>query len=151
MKSIISIAVAGTLFLLVLVNLALTETAPVFQDIDVNHDGRVTQEEFAEEMKESGFSEIDKDGSKGISLSEWDSIDHVKGNEEDKKVFESIDKNHDKRITFPEFSSYSDKHSNIEREFIIRDKDKDGSLSMDEMSTPPVYRMIRIPFGKSKE
>ena len=85
---------------------------------------------------------------KGISLSEWDSIDHLKGNDEDKKVFESIDKNHKKRITFPEFSSYSDTNSNIDDDFNMLDKEKNGSLSRDEISIPPLFMIINISVGR---
>jgi Ca2+-binding EF-hand superfamily protein len=118
----------------------------VFQSIDSNHDGKVSKEEFESDMEESAFSKIDTDNNRGIVWSEWKNIDNVTDREDHEQLFKSIDRDNNKRINFLEFSDYADEHSNIEDAFMNYDKNKDNSLSPDEITSRPVFRMITIHF-----
>jgi Ca2+-binding EF-hand superfamily protein len=96
-------------------------------------------------MKEHVFDELDNN-SKAISKAEWMSIEGMSETEKHEEMFRRIDKDKDKKITFFEFSDYADKHSNIDEAFIGLDKDGSNSLSPDEITVRPLFKMITIRF-----
>ena len=118
----------------------------LFKSIDENTDGKINQEEFSEDMKDNVFNKLDNNNNKAISKAEWMSIEGVLETEKHEELFKKIDKDKDKRITFFEFSNYADKHSNIEEAFIRLDKDENNSLSPDEITVRPFFKMITIKF-----
>ncbi|TNF53084.1 hypothetical protein EP227_06465 [bacterium] len=124
-----------------------TETTnPVFQDFDSDKDGKVDQEEFMQDMEEDAFNKIDRDDDKVITQEEWNSIERVTDKEKHREIFTYIDKNNDKRISFLEFADYADKHSNLEDSFIRFDKNKNGSLSPNELPAKSRFRLFTIHF-----
>lgn len=118
----------------------------LFKSIDENRDGKINQEEFSKEMKDNVFNKLDNNNNKAISEAEWMSIEGVLETEKHGELFRRIDKDKDKRITFFEFSNYADKHSNLEEAFIRLDKDENNSLSPDEITARPLFKMLTIKF-----
>ena len=118
----------------------------LFKSIDGNTDGKITKVEFSEDMKSFVFYEIDSSHNKSISKSEWMSIEGMRETEKHEELFQRIDKNKDNKITLFEFSNYADKHSNLDNAFIRLDKDENNSLSPDEITARPLFKMLTIKF-----
>ena len=118
----------------------------LFKSIDGNTDGKINQEELSKDMKDYVFDELDNNSNKAISKTEWMSIEGVLETEKHEELFRRIDKDKDKKITFFEFSDYADKHSNLKEAFIRLDKDENNSLSPDEITARPLFKMITIKF-----
>jgi Ca2+-binding EF-hand superfamily protein len=117
-----------------------------FRSIDVDTDGKVTIKEFSEDMKQNAFNDADADRNKSISIEEWRKLHSEKDAGGHMKLFESMDKNRDRRISFFEFSDYAERHSNIEEAFMGLDKDRNNSLSPDELTVRPLFKWITIRF-----
>ena len=117
-----------------------------FKSRDENADGKISEEEFAEDMKKHAFDRLDNSDDKLIAKKEWLSLDGITDYEKHKELFRNIDKDKDKKITFYEFSDYADKHSNIDKAFMGLDKDGSNSLSPDEITYRPLFKMITIKF-----
>lgn len=132
------------IFLSITIVSAVHAAHDLFQSIDKNADGTVNQEEFSEDMKEYVFDELDRDHDNMISKSEWMSIADVLGPKEHEELFQSIDMDRDKRITFFEFSDYAESNANLIEAFIGLDKDGSNTLSPDEITARPLFRMITI-------
>ncbi len=118
----------------------------LFKSIDENADGKINKKEFSKDMKEYVFEEIDNNNNNAVSNEEWLSIDGVLETEKHQELFQRIDRDKDKRITFFEFSDYAEKHSNLEKAFIGLDKDGSNSLSPDEITVRPLFKMLTIRF-----
>ncbi len=118
----------------------------LFNSIDENADGKINQKEFSKDMKEYVFEEIDNNNNNAVSNEEWLSIDGVLETEKHQELFQRIDRDKDKRITFFEFSDYAEKHSNLEKAFMGLDKDGSNSLSPDEITVRPLFKMLTIRF-----
>jgi hypothetical protein len=118
----------------------------LFKSIDENADGTINQEEFSKDMKDYVFNKLDNNNNKAISKAEWMGINNPLDAEQHEVLFQEIDKNKDKLITFFEFSDYAERHSNIEEAFIGLDRDGSNSLSPDEITIRPLFRMITIKF-----
>jgi len=147
MKSIIKNICA--IVIMTFVCLAATESQALhelFRSLDLDKDGKVDRNEFTEDMKRNAFKKLDADNNREISSSEWVSLDSVEELDKHSALFKRLDKDKDRRITFFEFSDYADKHSNIEKAFIGLDKDRNNSLTPDEITVRPVFRMITIYF-----
>lgn len=119
-------------------------TDNVFKSFDRNKDGRISREEFDEDMKGTTFGRLDSDSDKYISLSEWKSLNNVTDEKKHMELFGKIDRDKDKKINFFEYSDYADMHSNIYQAFIGLDKDGSDYLSPDEITLRPLFRMITI-------
>lgn len=118
----------------------------LFEQIDKNKDGTVTLEEFKENMKEYAFDKIDEDDNKRIKEEEWTSFSSVTDKENHFNLFETIDKDKNKKISFFEFSDYADRKSNLEEAFMGLDKNGNNSLSPDELTVRPLFKMFTIRF-----
>jgi len=118
----------------------------LFKSIDKNADGKINQEEFSEDMEEQAFERLDVNNNKNISMKEWESLDTIPDKKKHMELFERMDKDRDKRISFFEFSDYAERHSNVEEAFMGLDKDRNNSLSPDEMTVRPLFKMITIRF-----
>ena len=118
----------------------------LFKAMDENGDGKITIGEFNEDMKEQAFEKLDADHDKTIEKEEWNGHEEISDEEQHVELFERIDKDEDRRINFFEFSDYADKKSNIDEAFIGLDKDGSNSLSPDEITVRPLFKMITIKF-----
>ena len=118
----------------------------LFNEIDVNQDGKVSLEEFVHDMEKSAFDRLDKNKDGFITPIEWSGTDLIEEKEKAQEVFQAIDKKANKRISYPDFTNYADKYSNLEEAFMILDKNKDGSLSPDEITLRPLFRLITIHY-----
>lgn len=137
------------LLIIILWCLALSESEALhslFRSIDANEDGKIDRDEFTHDMKENAFNELDKNQNKEITEGEWVSLDTITEEEKHRELFKAIDKDKDRRITFFEFSDYADRHSNIHEAFIGLDKDNNSSLTPDEITMRPLFKMITIRF-----
>ncbi len=54
---------------------------PLFDSMDKNRDSKIEFEEFAEDMKQYAFDQLDDDDNRNISKEEWNSIDNVSDHE----------------------------------------------------------------------
>jgi len=118
----------------------------LFNEMDVNQDGKVSLEEFTHDMERNAFNQLDKNKDGFITPEEWSRIDFIEEKDKAHEVFKAIDKNANKRITYPNFSNYVEKYSNIEEAFMLLDKNKDGSLSPDEVTVRPLFRLITVRY-----
>ena len=118
----------------------------LFNEMDVNQDGKVSLEEFSHDMENSAFNRLDKNKDGFITPKEWSAVDLIEEKEKAQEVFQAIDKKANKRISYPDFKNYADKYSNLEEAFMILDKNKDGSLSPDEVTLRPLFRLITIHY-----
>jgi len=118
----------------------------LFNEMDLNQDGKVSLEEFSHDMENSAFNRLDKDKDGFITPKEWSAVDLIEEKEKAQEVFQAIDKKANKRISYPDFKNYADKYSNLEEAFMILDKNKDGSLSPDEVTLRPLFRLITIHY-----
>lgn len=118
----------------------------VFENIDANNDGSIVFGEFSRFMKENAFKKLDQNNDDFITRTEWENLQNVTDPEKHAEMFKKMDENRNKRISFFEFSNYADKNSNIEDAFMVTDEDKNNSLSPDEISALPIFRMITIWF-----
>jgi len=128
---------------------ALTDSHAVhelFKSIDENTDGKISDKEFSEDMKEHVFQKMDADDDNMIEKEEWKRVENISDTEKHVEMFERIDTNKDRRISFIEFSDYADKKSNLEEAFMGLDKDGNNSLSPDEITVRPGFKMITIKF-----
>ncbi len=118
----------------------------LFKEMDTNHDSKVDREEFAKDMEMTAFDKLDADKDGFITREEWRKMDYIEDLGKSHEVFKYADRNADKRISFPEFSEYAKKYSNIEEAFMTLDKDKDDSLSFDEVTLRPLFRLFIIRY-----
>jgi Ca2+-binding EF-hand superfamily protein len=118
----------------------------LFKSMDKNVDGTINREEFSKDMEHYAFNELDRNKNKSISSEEWMGIEGVSDMREHENLFRKIDKNRDKIITFFEFSDYAENNSNIQKAFIGLDKDGSNTLSPEEISVRPMFRMVTIKF-----
>lgn len=135
--------------LILIIMFALTDSHAVhelFQSIDENTDGTISEKEFSEDMKEHVFQKMDTDNDNMIEKEEWKRVEHISDTEKHVEMFERIDTNKDKSISFFEFSDYADKKSNLEEAFMGLDRDGNNSLSPDEITVRPGFKMITIKF-----
>jgi Ca2+-binding EF-hand superfamily protein len=118
----------------------------LFNEMDVNRDGKVSLEEFSKNMERDAFNKLDKNKDGFITPEEWVGTDFIEDKEKGREIFRAMDKNAKKRISFLDFSNYADKYSNIEEAFMVQDKDKDGALSPDEITLRPLFRLITVRY-----
>lgn len=142
-KIIVSFLVIAFVFFAAIESKALRN---LFEDMDLNKDGRVDRSEFSEDMKIKAFEKLDVDRNKEITEGEWVSPETILDQDKHSELFKRIDKDKSRRITFFEFSDYAEEDSNIEDAFIGLDKDMNNSLAPDEITVRPVFRMITIYF-----
>jgi len=115
----------------------------VFQVADTNADGKVTCVEMAEDVCRAAFLKIDKDGDKVITWEEWADVDKQPGARE---RFAAMDKNKDAKITIFEFSETARKSLNVNETFRALDRDENGTLSSDEYSGRPHFKILSVQF-----
>lgn len=118
----------------------------LFKSLDLNEDGKVDRDEFSEDMKENAFHRLDTNHDNEISEEEWNSVANIPEIQKHREMFRQIDRDSDRRIKFFEFSDYAERHANIEEAFTGLDKDGSNSLSPDEISVRPLFKMITIHF-----
>jgi len=118
-----------------------------FQAMDVNHDGKVSHEEFSNAVKMSAFQKLDTDKSQFISLDEWLRKDTTP---ESRQHFESLDVNKDGKISRAEFLALPNKETNIDEQFAELDKIKDRFIMPDEQSSRKDDITIMYKFFSTK-
>lgn len=118
----------------------------LFKSIDVDTDGKVSVKEFSDDMKRNAFEQMDADRDKTISAEEWERAAGMESSKKRFELFESMDRDHDRGINFLEFSDYAERHSNIEEAFMGLDKDRNNSLSPDELTIRPIFKLITFRF-----
>jgi len=118
----------------------------LFESMDENRDGEISQKEFKDNMERDAFEKLDTDKDQVIEEEEWTSLEHVSEWEGNIEFFEGIDKDKDRRINFFEFSDYAGSKSNLDEAFMGLDKDGSNSISPDEITTRPLFKMLTIKF-----
>ncbi len=116
---------------------------PAFKATDTNADGKVTCAEMSEAMCRDAFAKTEKNGDHVISWEEWAALDKAPGARE---RFDAMDANKDAKISFFEFSKTARKSANIDRTFSVLDKNGDGTLSQDEYSGHPHFKILSVQF-----
>jgi len=130
-------------------------TSPSFSDLDKDHDGRLTLDEFKAGFQdlanpEEKFKSLDTNGDGFLSISEYkagypDPIPPKKvakngkkaANVDPKKVakqFAKLDSNGDGKLSLDEFKAGYPKLPNPENKFQKLDNDGDGFLSLEEFT-----------------
>ncbi|RJQ55885.1 MAG: hypothetical protein C4526_02610 [Nitrospiraceae bacterium] len=118
----------------------------LFRQMDADGDGRVSREEFTRDMQKDAFDRLDINNDGILTPEEWKKMGYIRKHDSRQEVFRHADKNANKRISLPEFSNYAEKYSNIEEAFMTLDKNMDGSLSPDEVTLRPLFRLITIRY-----
>ena len=114
-----------------------------FQGADTNGDGRVSQDEFAEYTKKSTFERLDTNKDGAITLDEWKAVDHSPDVE---KHFNAMDKDHNGKISYPEFLDAAEWKGALRESFTLLYRDRDNSLSPDELNGRPMFRLLSVDF-----
>jgi Ca2+-binding EF-hand superfamily protein len=134
MKSSISAAVAVSVLALVGVAYAGSKSGPDghrgfgahgFAEVDANHDGKLTREEF-QAHQEQLWSEADSNKDGAVTLEE---VQQARARRAEKRVterFQKLDVNHDGRVTQQEAA-----HMPAKR-YARLDVNTDGALTLDE-------------------
>lgn len=117
----------------------------LFKSIDVDADGKVSVKEFSDDMKKHAFEEMDTDSDKMISAEEWERA-AIADKNNGIELFESMDRDRDRGINFLEFADYAERNSNIEEAFMGLDADRNNSLSPDELTLRPLFKLITFRF-----
>lgn len=101
-------------------------------EIDVNHDGTITAEEFLAEAKRS-FARYDRNGDGKLTLEEYSGPGGVRSPMGGfiKEHAADIDSNKDGTVTFEEFSTH------VRPMFEKQDRNRDGKLTTDEWRDLP--------------
>jgi len=118
----------------------------LFKEMDADRNESVSRDEFTRVMEKDAFDRLDKNKDGILTSDEWGTVDYFEEREGPQEVFRHIDRDANKRISFPEFKDYAQKYSNIEEAFMTTDKNRDGSLSPDEVTVRPMFRLIKIRF-----
>lgn len=118
----------------------------LFTKMDEDKDGMISREEFTRDMVKEAFDRLDTNSDGILTMEEWRRVDFLGESDKPQEVFRHIDRKAGERITLPEFSNYAERYSNIEEAFMTMDKDRDGSLSPDEVTLRPIFRLITIRY-----
>ena len=118
---------------LVAVGCATTHGQKMFQALDSNHDGKVTEQEFAAHISSESFRLLDQNHDGKISKPEWTEKETRKTSE---ALFRSLDKDHSGSLDAGEFAaaSGSAKHGEILAIFHTMDRNHDGALEWNEVT-----------------
>jgi len=114
-----------------------------FQAADTNADGNITREELTQGMIKTAFARLDANGDQVITREEWVALDREPGAGE---RFDAMDKNRDEKVTFFEFSKSARESLNVSETFIALDRNENGSLSPDEYSGRPHFKILSVRF-----
>jgi Ca2+-binding EF-hand superfamily protein len=118
----------------------------IFQTLDLNGDGKIEFKEFSKDMTEFAFNKIDDNDNQVITKNEWEIVMNVTDRDKHDELFKDADTGNDQSISFEEFSNYARIHSNIKEAFMSLDKNSDGFLFPDEISSRPPFRMVTLQY-----
>jgi Ca2+-binding EF-hand superfamily protein len=109
-----------------------------FTRLDVNKDGKVTQDEMPAPLVERLLAgDFDKDGA--LTLDEMKKQSEAQREEQAKRTIERLDANKDGKLTLDEIAE------GMRPRYAGLDVDKDGVLTLDELKAPPQNDMLRDP------
>jgi Ca2+-binding EF-hand superfamily protein len=114
-----------------------------FHRLDKDGDGVLSRDELPDGINRTAFDSVDENKDGVIDWSEWSRADREAGA---KERFNAIDADKNTRISFLEFSDAANKSANFDEMFSVLDKDRDGSISPDEFSARPSFRILSIKF-----
>lgn len=114
-----------------------------FEKHDLNGDGKVSREEFAQTARKDAFAKLDKNGDGVVTWEEWKEADH---SPQAWERFKSVDLNGDGQITLMEFLSSKEVATDVNGLFITLDSDRDGCLSRGEVQRMKGVQILTIHF-----
>lgn len=100
----------------------------LFQQMDANHDGKVSREEFNAGFADAVLRVYNLGPAGTINAAQWNAVEHIGRF----STFERLDANHDGKLTRAELSSGKERDVAVNAMFNRIDKDHDGFLSVEE-------------------
>ena len=123
----------------------------VFELLDQDRDGKISQEEFAKALPEAQFLQLDKNEDGLLSPEEFSALSSrvLLRNKHAEEAFAAADQNQDGHISLEEFTAFLKAK---ELSFYRKDKDGDGKLTLAEFgsdqSTPEALAAAKQNFEK---
>ena len=101
----------------------------LFQQMDSNHDGKVSRAEFSAGFADAMFTVYNLDRNGTIDSAQWNSVEHPgRGG----SSFQRLDVNHDGKLSRAELSSGPERDAVVNAIFDRIDKNHDGFISPQE-------------------
>ena len=101
----------------------------LFQQMDANHDGKVSREEFSAGFADAMLTVYNLDPNGTITPAQWNAVEHP-GREG--SSFQRLDVNHDGKLSRAEMSSGQERDAGVSSIFDRIDKNHDGFISPQE-------------------
>ena len=105
------------------------QAATIFQQLDVNHDGKLTRAEFSVGFAVAVLTVYNQPATGFITAEQWNGIERAGAG---RSSFAALDANHDGKLTREELASGPARDAAVNRLFDRIDKNHDGVISVEE-------------------
>ena len=105
------------------------QAATIFQQMDANHDGKVSRAEFSVGFADAVLTVYNQPAGGSITEEQWNGIERAGAG---RSTFAALDRNHDGKLTRDELASGPGRDEAVRRLFERIDKNHDGVITLEE-------------------